>query len=64
MKKIKFLRLTIQILMLFLAVSATSCVVHSSPHKTTVKTKKVPPGHAKKMSGDQSAKKHAPGQKK
>ena len=64
MKKIKFPRLTIQILMFFLAVLTTSCVVHSSSHKTTVKTKKVPPGQAKKMTGDKSAKNHAPGHNK
>lgn len=46
---------------LFFALSACTTIhVHHHHHKH----KKVPPGHAKKMSGEKSAKKHAHEQKK
>lgn len=51
--------LTLAILISF---SVSSCIVHSSNHHH--KTKNIPPGHAKKISGDKSAKKHARGHKK
>ena len=42
-----------------------SCTVKHHHHKTVVvKKKRVPPGHAKKMHGDKSAKRHAPGHNK
>lgn len=45
--------------------SFTNCVVSHSHSQTPVtKTKKVPPGQAKKANGDQSAKKYAPGHNK
>lgn len=41
----------------------SDCTVHH--HKTVVvKKKKVPPGQAKKIYGDKSANKHAPGHNK
>jgi hypothetical protein len=40
----------------------TNCTVSHSHHHHT--TKKVPPGQAKKMTGEKSAKKYAPGQNK
>lgn len=55
---------------LILAVSCTKVVITASPKpapKPVVKTNpngKVPPGQAKKVNGDQSAKKYAPGQQK
>lgn len=46
-----------------LMVSFSECTVHH--HKTVVvKKKRVPPGHAKKIHGDKSARKHAPGHNK
>lgn len=54
---------SVQIIMLLFAISITSCVVHTGTTKT-VKTKQVPPGQAKKMSGQKSAKNYAPGQNK
>jgi len=44
-----------------LMVSFSECSVHHHHHKTVVKKKKMPPGHAKKIHGDKSARKHAPG---
>lgn len=43
-----------------------SCTVkHTHHHKTVVvKKKRIPPGHAKKIHGDKSAKRHAPGHNK
>lgn len=43
-----------------------NCTVkHTHHHKTVVvKKKRIPPGHAKKMHGDKSAKRHAPGHNK
>ena len=49
--------------MLF-AVTLTNCTVHTGTHKTTTKTKKVPPGQAKKAAGAKSAKNYAPGHNK
>nr|WP_294934152.1 hypothetical protein [uncultured Flavobacterium sp.] len=46
------------------AFSLTNCVVRHTHHRTVVKEKRIPPGHAKKMSGDQSARRHAPGHNK
>jgi hypothetical protein len=63
MKIFKTYRITAQIIMLFFAVSITSCVVHTGTTKT-VKTKQVPPGQAKKMTGQKSAKNYAPGHNK
>jgi multisubunit Na+/H+ antiporter MnhG subunit len=63
MKKFKIPSFTVQILFILFAVSLTNCVgVHT--HNHSAKTKKVPPGHAKKMSGQKSAKNHAPGHNK
>ncbi|ESU21523.1 hypothetical protein FSS13T_26800 [Flavobacterium saliperosum S13] len=42
-----------------------SCVVKHHHHKTVVvKKKRLPPGQAKKISGDRSARRHAPGHNK
>ncbi|MCL9808256.1 hypothetical protein [Flavobacterium luminosum] len=48
-----------------LAMCLNSCVhVHSSKRTHVSKHKRLPPGHAKKVTGDKSAKKHAPGHRK
>ncbi|WP_348799248.1 hypothetical protein [Flavobacterium adhaerens] len=62
MKKIKLLKIGMLTLAILVSFSVSSCVVHSSNHHH--KTKNIPPGHAKKISGDKSAKKHARGHKK
>ena len=57
--------IAIFLLILFLITSLLSCSSHT--HVTNVHTTskgKVPPGHAKKMTGSKSAKKYAPGHRK
>lgn len=63
MKKIKLSRFGISILALLLAFSISNCSVQVKA-KTPPPAKKVPPGQAKKMNGDKSAKKYAPGHNK
>jgi hypothetical protein len=48
-----------------LSIGFTSCTVHEHHRKVVVvKEKRMPPGHAKKVYGDKSAKRYAPGQQK
>jgi hypothetical protein len=56
----------IKILLLSAIFSFTSCSVSSGgpSHNSSGKVKNIPPGQAKKMNGDKSAKKYAPGQNK
>lgn len=44
----------------------SECTVRHTHHhkKVVVKKKKLPPGHAKKIHGDKSAKRHAPGHRR
>ncbi|MFB9110596.1 hypothetical protein [Flavobacterium gyeonganense] len=47
---------------LFVIVSMLGCTVHNHSHSHSHhKSKKMPPGQAKKISGDKSAKSHAHG---
>jgi hypothetical protein len=63
MKIFKIPSFTVQILFVLFAVSLTNCVgVHT--HNSSVKAKHVPPGQAKKMTGQKSAKNYAPGHNK
>lgn len=57
----KIIKLFIVIFVFSLGTSCSSTFI--STRKST-STKNLPPGQAKKITGDQSAKKHAPGQKK
>lgn len=57
-------RIITQITILLFAFTLTNCAVKVGPSHTTVKTKKVPPGQAKKMTGEKSAKNYAPGHNK
>lgn len=50
----------ILLVLLFLVLSVLSCSTHTSSSSSG----KVPPGQAKKMNGDKSAKAYAPGQQK
>ncbi|WP_229654983.1 hypothetical protein [Flavobacterium sp. LC2016-23] len=56
----------IKTLMLSAVFSFASCSVSSggSSRNSSGKVKSIPPGQAKKMNGDKSAKKYAPGQNK
>jgi outer membrane PBP1 activator LpoA protein len=56
-------KFTTKIIIMLFAIALTSCSVHTTHKKSTV-TKKVPPGQAKKMSGQKSAKNYAPGHNK
>ena len=67
MKNSKYTKITVIVMViLFVVVSMLGCTVqhnHSHSHSHH-KTKKMPPGQAKKISGQKSAKAHAPGQQK
>lgn len=54
----------IALVLLFLALSVISCSTHVHTATPVPKSKKVPPGQAKKASGSKSAKGYAPGQQK
>lgn len=47
-----------------LSVGLTGCHVHHAHRPVVVKHKHLPPGQAKKIHGDKSARNHAPGHKK
>ena len=67
MKKIKCPRSVMAILVLLFAVSLSGCSVNwgtNRPAHHSYKAKKLPPGHAKKLHGDKSAKRYAPGHNK
>lgn len=60
----KIPRFTTQILIMLFAITLTNCSVKVGPNHSHAKTKQVPPGQAKKMTGEKSAKNHAPGHNK
>ncbi|MNE32170.1 hypothetical protein D3C80_1257680 [compost metagenome] len=65
MKTSKITRIAVVVLvLLFLVLSVVSCSTHVHTHSHPTSGKKIPPGQAKKMNGDQSAKAYAPGQQK
>ncbi|MGK0295614.1 MAG: hypothetical protein ACI884_001777 [Ulvibacter sp.] len=66
MKKIKCPRSIMVILVLLFAVSSSNCSVNWRTNRSnhSYKAKKLPPGHAKKLHGEKSAKKYAPGHNK
>lgn len=53
-----------QIMIVLFSLTLTNCSVKVGHSHSTVKTKKVPPGQAKKMTGQKSAKNYAPGHNK
>lgn len=60
MKKNKNTRLLLVVIILFIATGVSNCSIHS----TTYKTKKIPPGQAKKSDGAKSAKNYTPAKNK
>lgn len=64
MKILKTPRFTAVILAAVLSLSLSNCAVRVGTSHNTVKSKPLPPGQAKKISGQKSAKNHAPGQNK
>lgn len=66
MKKIQYSRFATIILIAVFAFSLSDCAVRvgtRSP-RASYKAKRLPPGQAKKINGDKSAKRYAPGQNK
>ncbi|MDP5201637.1 hypothetical protein [Flavobacterium sp. DG2-3] len=65
MQTSKITRIAVIVLvLLFLVLSVISCSTHTHTHTPAPSGKKIPPGQAKKMNGDKSAKAYAPGQQK
>ncbi|UPZ13924.1 hypothetical protein [Flavobacterium humidisoli] len=66
MQTSKITRIAVVVLvLLFLVLSVISCSTHTHVHNHSAPSgKKIPPGQAKKMNGDKSAKAYAPGQQK
>ncbi|MFC0781004.1 hypothetical protein [Flavobacterium sp. HJSW_4] len=67
MQTSKITRIAVIVLvLLFLVLSVISCTTHTHTHThaPAPSGKKIPPGQAKKMNGDKSAKAYAPGQQK
>ena len=66
MKNFKSPKFAVQILIMLFALTLANCSVKvgSHPHHSSGQTKQIPPGQAKKMTGDKSAKNHAPGHNK
>ena len=66
MKNLSFRKMYVMALFLITAATLTNCVhVHHPRHRTiVVKQKSLPPGQAKKIYGDKSARRHAPGHNK
>jgi hypothetical protein len=64
MKIFKTPRFVAQILIMLFAITLTNCSVKVGSNNSSTKTKQVPPGQAKKMSGQKSAKNYTPGHNK
>lgn len=64
MKIFKTSRFTVLILIISFSLSLSNCAVRVGTNNSSAKTKQVPPGQAKKMTGQKSAKNYAPGHNK
>ena len=64
MKKFKNSRLLTIILIALFTVSLSNCAFRIRSNRASVKHKPLPPGQAKKINGDKSAKRYAPGHNK
>lgn len=64
MKIFKTSRFTVLILIISFSLSLSNCSVRVGTNNSSAKTKQVPPGQAKKMTGQKSAKNYAPGHNK
>jgi hypothetical protein len=62
MKPFPYSRFAVTILVALFTISLSNCSVHT--RTTVVKTKRIPPGQAKKMTGAKSARRYAPGHNK
>lgn len=64
MRNQSFKRIRTIVALFLITISLVSCVHVHHPHTrrtVVVKEKRIPPGQAKKISGDKSARNHAPG---
>ncbi len=66
MKTSQYSRFTVTLLAVLFTISLSSCAVRvgTRSNGTYVKTKPIPPGQAKKITGEKSTKRHAPGHNK
>ncbi|MEN9909324.1 MAG: hypothetical protein RLZZ540_2473 [Bacteroidota bacterium] len=66
MKKIQKSRLYAIILIAIFSISLSSCAIGigTTSRTSSYKSKPLPPGQAKKITGEKSAKRYAPGQNK
>jgi hypothetical protein len=66
MKTFQHSRFGVIILVVLLAISLSNCAVRVATKSsgTSAKTKSLPPGQAKKITGEKSAKRYAPGHNK
>jgi hypothetical protein len=66
MKMFKNSRFAVTILVAVFAISLSNCAVRvgTSTNRASYKSKRIPPGQAKKMYGGKSAKNYAPGHNK
>ncbi|MFA9188912.1 hypothetical protein AAGV33_14095 [Flavobacterium sp. FBOR7N2.3] len=64
MKKIQNPRCITIILIAIFSISLSNCAVGIGTRSTNSKSKALPPGQAKKITGAKSAKRYAPGQNK
>lgn len=64
MKVIRTSKFAVTVLVILFTVSLSSCSFRTTTHRSNYKAKRIPPGHAKKIHGDKSAKYYAPGHNK
>lgn len=64
MKKIQNSRYIVIILIAVFSISLSNCSVGIGTRSRTSSAKSIPPGQAKKITGEKSAKRYAPGQNK
>lgn len=64
MKMSKTQRFIAPIMIALFSITLTNCSVKVGPSHSTVKAKPLPPGQAKKITGEKSAKNYAPGHNK
>ncbi|HLF50781.1 hypothetical protein [Flavobacterium sp.] len=66
MRTFQYSRFALTLLVAVFAISLSNCSVHTSTRssRTSYKAKSLPPGHAKKIHGQKSAKRFAPGHNK